>query len=92
MTVLEVMERAGIRDTNLAIAWIKDAIHLVESTQSENLKVRKIAITKNQREYDLPADLISINSISVLDTEDDNKYKKIRRISGGHYITEDKNP
>jgi hypothetical protein len=92
MTVLEVMERAGIRDTNLAIAWVKDAIHLIESTQSENLKTKKINITKNQRDYDLPADLISINSISVLDTEDDNKYKKIRRISGGHYITEDKNP
>ena len=77
MTVLEVMERAGIRDTNLAIAWVKDAIHLIESTQAENLKTKKINITRNQRDYDLPADLISINSISVLDTEDDNKYKDI---------------
>jgi len=92
MTVLEVMERSGIRDTNLAIAWIKDAIHYIESTQAENLKIKKIGITKNQREYDLPADLISINSVSVLDTEDDSKYKKIRRISGEHFITEDKNP
>jgi hypothetical protein len=92
MTVLEVMERAGLRDTNLAIAWIKDAIHLVESTQQENLKVKKINIVKGQRDYDLPADLISINSISVLDTEDDNKYKKIRRLSGPIEITEDTNP
>ena len=92
MTVLEVMERAGIRDTNLAIAWVKDAIHLIESTQAENLKTKKIDITKNQRDYDLPADLISINSISVLDTEDDNKYKKIRRLSGPIEITEDTNP
>jgi len=92
MTVLELMERAGIRDTNLAISWIKDAIHYIESTQEENLKVKKSGIIKGQRDYDLPADLISINSISVLDTEDDSKYKKIRRISGEHYITEDKNP
>ena len=92
MTVLELMERAGIRDTNLAISWIKDAIHYIESTQQENLKVRKLDITKNQREYDLPADLISINSISVLDTEDDNKYKRIRRLTGPIEISEDLNP
>jgi hypothetical protein len=92
MTVLEVMERAGIRDTNLAIAWIKDAIHFIESTQTENLKTRKFSIVEGQRDYDLPSDLISINSISVLDTEDDNKYKQIRRLVGPHVITEDTNP
>mgnify|MGYP001232748316 CR=1 FL=1 len=92
MTVLEIMERAGIRDTNLAIAWIKDAVHFIESTQTENLKVRKLNLVKNQRDYVLPADLISINSVSVLDTEDDNKYKKIRRMAGEHYVTEDTNP
>ena len=92
MTVLEIMERAGIRDTNLAIAWIKDAVHFIESTQTENLKVRKLNLFKNQRDYVLPADLISINSVSVLDTEDDNKYKKIRRMAGEHYVTEDTNP
>ena len=31
MTVLEMMERAGTKETNLAIAWIKDAIHLIQS-------------------------------------------------------------
>jgi|TARA_R100000789_G_scaffold100405_1_gene110410 hypothetical protein len=92
MTVLEIMERAGIRDTNLAIAWIKDAVHFIESTQTENLKVRKLNLVRNQRDYVLPADLISINSVSVLDTEDDNKYKKIRRMVGEHYVTEDTNP
>ena len=92
MTVLEIMERSGIRDTNLAIAWIKDAVHFIESTQTENLKVRKLNLVKNQRDYVLPADLISINSVSVLDTEDDNKYKKIRRMVGEHYVTEDTNP
>ena len=92
MTVLEVMERAGIRDTNLAIAWIKDAVHFIESTQAENLKVRKMSIVKNQRDYDLPAGFVSIHSVSVLDTEDDDKYKSIRRISGDHFVTEDTSP
>ena len=92
MTVLELMERAGIRDTNLAISWIKDAIHYIESTQEENLKVKKSGIIKGQRDYDLPADLISINSISVLDTEDDNKYKTIRRLGFEPIISEDTAP
>ena len=39
MKILEVMERANTRDTNLTIAWIKDAIHAIESTQVENLIV-----------------------------------------------------
>ena len=47
MTILEMMERANTRDTNLAIAWIKDAIHAMESTYSENLKVDKQDIVKS---------------------------------------------
>jgi len=31
MTIQEIMERSGVRETNLAIAWIKDAIHLIQS-------------------------------------------------------------
>ena len=92
MTILEMMERANTRDTKLTIAWVKDAIHAVESTQVENLKVTKSDIVKNTREYDLPSDLISINSVSVLDTEDDNKYKQIRRIADNPLVTEDTNP
>jgi len=62
------------------------------NTQVENLKVSKQTITKNDREYDLPSDLISINSVSVLDTEDDNKYKIIRRIADNPLVSEDTNP
>jgi hypothetical protein len=31
MTVLEMMERAGMKNTTLAVAFIKDAIHLMQS-------------------------------------------------------------
>ncbi len=92
MKILEVMERANTRDTNLTIAWIKDAIHAIESTQVENLKVNKQNVVKNTLEYDLPAGIISINTVSLLDTEDDNKYKRIRRIIDEPLITEDTNP
>ena len=50
------------------------------------------SIIKNTRDYNLPADLVSLKSISVLDTEDDNKYKQIRRLSGEPIISEDTNP
>ena len=94
MKVLELMERAGTRDTNLVLAWIKDAIHTIESAQNKplNLRTKKLTITKNTRDYDLPTDLISIRNISVLDTEDDNKFKMIKRMVGKPVITEDTNP
>lgn len=94
MTVLEIMERANSRDTKLAIAWMKDAFNAIQSTQRAGGKarVKKMAITKGQREYTLPADCISIKSISVLDTDDDNKYKRIRRIIDTPVVTEDTNP
>ena len=96
MTILEMMERANTRDTNLAIAWIQDAIHAMESTYSENLKVDKQNIVKSEdsddNQYNLPPGLISIYSVSILDTEDDNKYKIIRRMIGDTVISEDTSP
>ena len=91
MTVLEVMERANSRDTNLVIAWIKDAVHAIESTQVENIKTSIQNITKNDRTYALPPELISILNISVLDTEDD-QYKRIRRLTDDPVIIEDNTP
>ena len=41
MTVLELMERAGIQNETLAIAYIKDAIHLIQSNTKEKIKVNK---------------------------------------------------
>jgi len=92
MTVLEMMERTGTRDTKLALAWIKDAVSLMQSNTKENLKTQKQNIVKDQREYDLPADVIAIDNISVLDTEDDNKYKRIRRLAFPSSVSEDTSP
>lgn len=92
MTVLEIMERANSRDTNLVVSFIKDAIMQIQSTSEETLKVSKQVITKNTRDYDLPSDLISLRSVSILDTEDDNKYKSIRRLGFSPLVTEDMSP
>ena len=86
------MERANARDTNLVLAFIKDAIMAMQSSTDLTLKVEKQKITKNQRDYNLPKDLISLSSISVLDTEDDNKYKGIRKLYSAPNVTEDTSP
>jgi len=92
MKVLEIMERANTRDTNLTIAYIKDAIMEIQSNNELDTEVNKQNIVKDTRDYDLPPGLIAIKSISVLDTEDDNKYKQIRRMSSDPLVTEDTNP
>ena len=92
MKVLEIMERVNSRDTNLVIAYIKDAIHQIQSSNEINTEVSKINIVADTRDYDLPAGLISIKTISVLDTDDDNKYKAIRRLRNNPIVTEDTNP
>tara|TARA_R100001530_G_scaffold106990_1_gene74775 strand:- start:375 stop:653 length:279 start_codon:yes stop_codon:yes gene_type:complete len=92
MTVLEIMERANSRDTKLVIAFIKDAVMRIQSTSEENLKVNKQDIDINTRDYALPTDLVSLKTVSILDTEDDNKYKRIPRLTNDPHVTEDTNP
>ena len=96
MTVLELMERTGMREETLAIAYIKDAMHLIQSNTKEKVEVNKQDIIKSiatdDNVYQTPSDLIAINNVSILDTSDD-KYKKIKRItSQPHYLLEVKAP
>ena len=51
MTVQEIMERAGTKDTSLVLAWLKDAIHLIQSNTNEKSKVVKYNIIDGEREY-----------------------------------------
>jgi len=92
VTILEIMERANTRDTKLVIAFAKDAINKIQSSNEIDTKIAKSNIVANTRDYDLPADLISIKHVSVLDTEDNNKYKIIRRMQNEPLVSEDTNP
>ena len=96
MTVLELMERTGTSETTLAIAWVKDAIHLIQSNSKERLKVSKYdvinSVDSDDNRYLLPADMIALESISIKDTSD-SKYKKIKRLtSQPGYMVEDVSP
>ena len=92
MKVLEVMERANSRDTNLVIAYIKDAILEIQSNNELDTAVDKQNIVEDTRDYSLPAGMIALKSVSILDTEDDNKYKAIKRLQHDPLVTEDTNP
>ena len=91
MTIQEIMERTGLKETGLAKAWIKDAVQLIRSQYPENVKIDKQNIIDGEREYILPADMISLLSISVKDTTD-SKYKRIRRVSNDVILKEDTDP
>ena len=91
MTVQEIMERAGMKDTTLAIAWIKDAVHLIQSQHDENVASWKTNISDGTREYPFPANMIKLKSISVKDTND-SKYKRIRRLVHDPIVSEDTDP
>ena len=96
MTVLEAMERTGVDQETLAIAWIKDAIHLIQSNTKEKIKVNKQDIIKSvdsdDNIYVLPADMIALENISIKDTSD-SKYKRIKRLtSRPSYLIEDTSP
>ena len=91
MTVLEIMERAGSDNTTLTVAWIKDAIHLIQSNYDDNVATWKTNITDGTRDYPFPANMVRLKSISVKDTNDD-KYKKIRRLIHDPTVREDTDP
>ena len=88
MTVQEIMERANMKESGLALAWLKDAFHLLQSNSSEDLKTVKYNIIDGERDYLLPQDMIELKHISVKDTSDD-KYKRIRRLTSQPYMVED---
>ena len=91
-----MMERSGMDNATLTIAWIKDAIHLIQSNSKEKVKVSKQDIIKSvdgdDNVYKFPADMIALEHVSIKDTSD-SKYKRIKRlISPPHYLLEDTSP
>ena len=85
------MERAGTDNTTLTVAWIKDAIHLIQSNYDDNVATWKTNITDGTRDYPFPANMVRLKSISVKDTND-KKYKKIRRLIHEPVVREDTDP
>ena len=77
------MERAGVSDTGRAIAYIKDALEELNTISETHVTTERIDITKDQRFYSFPNDMIKVldirckNHFNTLD-----EYRSIPRMIG----------
>ena len=74
MTVKELMERVGMTETGRALAYIKDGLDEMNMQSETHVNVERIDITKDQRFYDIPSDVIRITDIRCknhLNTKDE---------------------
>jgi hypothetical protein len=80
MKVKEIMERAGITQTGLAIAYIKDALEEINYQSETHVDTQRINLKSGQRFYNIPNDSIKILDVRVKDHDnEDGKYRSIPR-------------
>jgi|TARA_Y100000296_G_scaffold84432_1_gene117764 hypothetical protein len=83
MKVQEIMERVGVTDTGRAIAYIKDALEEMNIISETHFKNIRIDITKDQRFYDFPSDMVKILDIRCKNHLNvDDEYRSIPRMIG----------
>jgi len=83
MKVQEIMERAGVTDTGRAIAYIKDALEELNTISETHVTTTRLNITKDQRFYDLPNDMIKVLDIRCKNQLNaDDEYRSIPRMMG----------
>ena len=81
MTIKEFMERVGVRQTGLAIAYIKDGLEELNMISETHIAEAKIDLSKDKRYYEFPSDYIKITDIRVknhLNSRDE--YRSIPRM------------
>ena len=77
------MERVGVTDTNRAIAYIKDALEEMNIITETHVTTERFDITKNQRFYDFPNDMIKVLDIRCKNQLNaDDEYRGIPRMIG----------
>ena len=83
MTVQEIMERVGVTDTGRALAYIKDGLEELNMLSETHVTTERINITKDQRFYDFPKDMIKVLDIRCKNQLNvDNEYRSIPRMIG----------
>ena len=83
MKVQEVMERAGVTDTGRALAYIKDGLEELNMISETHFTTERIDITKDQRFYDFPKDMIKVLDIRCKNQLNaDDEYRSIPRMIG----------
>ncbi len=83
MTVQEIMERVGVTDTGRALAYIKDGLEELNMLSETHVTTERINITKDQRFYDFPKDMIKVLDIRCKNQLNvDDEYRSIPRMIG----------
>tara|TARA_R100001594_G_scaffold139594_2_gene184119 strand:+ start:213 stop:494 length:282 start_codon:yes stop_codon:yes gene_type:complete len=81
MKVQEIMERAGIKQTGRAIAYIKDALAEINMLAETHIRRERMDITEDKRFYQIPNEAVKVIDIRCknhLNNED--IYKSIPRM------------
>ena len=80
MTVSQIMERAGIKETGRAISYIKEALSEMAIQTPTHTRTSRIDIDANKRFYALPNESEEILDIRCLNHNNNNsEYKSIPR-------------
>ena len=82
MTVREIMERSGIKETGRAIAYIKDALDDMALEGHTHTETVRMDIVKGKRFYHLPNNAIKILDIRAKDHDNnEGHYRSIPRLA-----------
>ena len=80
MKVMEIMERAGVEQTGVAIAYIKDALEEMNLISETHVATERINIKENKRYYELPSNMVKILDLRCKNHDcNDGSYKSIPR-------------
>ena len=80
MKVKEIMERAGLNQTGMAIAFIKDALDEIAVSHETHVKTVRVDINEDQRFYNIPNECMKIIDIRCKHhNNEDDKYRSIPR-------------
>ena len=83
MKVKELMERVGATDlpTGRAIAYIKDGLEEINTISETHVTTERIDLSKDQRFYDFPNDMIKVLSIRCKNhLNNKDEYRQIPRL------------
>lgn len=88
MTLLNLMERIGSRNTKLIAAYVNDALNEIGVLGREKISESKIDIVSGVRDYAIPEVAIKVDKVFYLD-EDENLYIEMDRITDLTYLEAD---
>ncbi len=72
MQLLELMERIGTTETNLVVAYVKDAFNDIQELSRENKTEGYINIVNGVEDYNFPANMIKLIAMAVNDNGEQN--------------------